>query len=116
MSTLINTSKNKILATKVEEAKGFIKRSKGLLGRDCLPAGEALWIPGTYNSVHTFFMKFSLDLIFVDSNLKVKTIKTNVPPGRLVFAHWRSFSVFEMAAGQLNESNIEKGDILSVSN
>lgn len=115
MRSLINTSKNKVIASQVEETNGFGERSKGLLGRDSLEQGRALWIPGSYNSVHTFFMKFPLDLIFVDRNLVVRTVKTNVPPWRLVFAHWKSFSVFEMAAGQLSPDNVEKGDVLNVS-
>ncbi len=114
MGALINTSKNTIIASTVEVASGFQKRNKGLLGRTSLENGKALWIPNSYFSVHTFFMKFSLDLIFVDRNLVVQTVKTHVPPWRLVFAHWRSFSVFEMAAGQLTPDKVEKGDILSV--
>lgn len=114
MQTLINTTKNKVIATSVEKAQGFGERSKGLLGRSSLKKGETLWIPGSYNSIHTFFMKFPLDLIFVDRNFVVRTVKTDVPPWRLVFAHWKSVSVFEMAAGQLSPDNVEKGDVLSV--
>ena len=114
MDRLVNTTKNTVLATSVEVADGFFERSRGLLGRDCLEKGKTLWIHNSYNSVHTFFMRFSLDLIFVDKNMIVRTIKTDVPPGRLIFAHWKSLSVFEMASGQLNTSNIEKGDELRV--
>ncbi|MCB0406622.1 MAG: DUF192 domain-containing protein [Bdellovibrionales bacterium] len=111
----MNKTKNTIVANQIEEAKTFFERSRGLLGRKQLSQGHALWIHHC-SSIHTFFMKFDLDLIFVDKNLKVQSIYQNVKPWRVIIPGFSARSVFEFSAGQLNHDIIEKGDELYVSN
>jgi uncharacterized membrane protein (UPF0127 family) len=113
MSLLFNKSKNAVVASHLEEAKTFVARSRGLLGRSNLPKGHALWIHQC-SSVHTWFMKFAIDVIFLDRNMKVKSIHRNVKPGRIVFPFIGAASVIEMEAGQLHSELVEKGDDLDV--
>lgn len=113
MSQLVNKTKNTLVASEVFEAKSFWARTKGLLGRSSLPSGHALWIHHC-NSIHTWFMKFPIDVIFLDRQLKVKAVYQNVKPWRLVFSFSGAVSVVELAAGQLSHQIVEKGDLLDV--
>ncbi|MCB0394636.1 MAG: DUF192 domain-containing protein, partial [Bdellovibrionales bacterium] len=87
MAKLINQSKNIELSHNVIEAKTFYQRLKGLLGRDGLPVRECLLFRRT-NSIHTFMMKFNLDVIFLDRKDRVKSIHLNVKPGRIILPIW----------------------------
>ena len=102
-----------ILVPHLEVAKTFVQRAKGLLGRRELPAGRALWIQ-TSNSVHTFFMKFPIDLIFLDRELRVVKTHANVPAGRLTLPLWSATSVVELPAGFLASVNVQPGERLHV--
>lgn len=102
-----------LLLEKLEVAESLIKRGTGLLGRKNLEPGEALWIKPC-NNIHTFFMKFSIDVIFVDRNLEIKKIAKSVKPFRLVGPYWRAYSVIETAAGFAEEKKLQIGDQLYV--
>lgn len=89
------------------------KRRKGLLGRNGLEPGEGLWIVPC-ESVHTFGMRFPIDLVYVDRKLRVRKVRSNVPPWRLsacVSAH----SVIELASGAAFASKTQTGDQLEFS-
>lgn len=113
MARLISKATNQVLIPHLEVAQTFWKRGKGLLGRSSLPEAEALWIPRC-NSIHTFFMKFPIDCVFVDKNLKVKAIYQDVHPGRLLLPVWGATSVIEMASGTSAKINVNVGDQLYV--
>ena len=113
MSRLLNTSNNEVLATQVSKATSFKDRLVGLLGHEALDQGEALWISNC-NSIHTFFMRFPIDVIFVDKALKVKNVYYGIKPWRVTFPLFGANSVFELAAGSLQEKSISKGDQLYV--
>jgi uncharacterized membrane protein (UPF0127 family) len=113
MATLINKTKNQVVISEVEIARSFFARGRGLLGRSSLGEFQALWIPRC-NSIHTFFMKFSIDCVFVDKNLKVRAIYSDVRPGRILLPVWGAASVFEFAAGMSQKLNISVGDQLYV--
>ena len=55
-------------------------RMRGLLGRTGLPEGEGMLFPRT-GSVHTMFMRFPIDVVFLDRELTVLSVKPGVPPG-----------------------------------
>lgn len=113
MGQLWNKTKNLQLAENVEAANDFIKRSKGLLGRNTFPRGSALWI-SQCNSIHTWFMKFSIDAVFVDKQLRVRAAYMDIKPWRLIWPIWGAQSVFEFSAGQISSQNIHVGDLLDV--
>src|ERR1700751_4153198 len=77
-----NLTRGVVLAHSVEVADQGATRRKGLLGRDGLAVEEGLWI-APCESVHTFGMKFPIDLVYLDRNKKVKKVRSNVPPWRL---------------------------------
>lgn len=113
MPELMNRTTQQSLIKNLEIARTFAARGKGLLGRTQLPEGQALWIHHC-NSIHTYFMKFSIDCVFVDKNLQVKAVYENVRPWRLVFPVWGASSVFELSAGAAEKLKIRKGDQLHV--
>lgn len=113
MAILQNKSTHTNLIENLEVAKTFWARGKGLLGKKSLPANQALWIHHC-NSIHTFFMKFSIDCVFVDRNLKVKAVYVDVKPWRLVTPVWGASSVIEMSSGVSRQLKIKVGDELYV--
>jgi uncharacterized protein len=113
MKQLINLRTKKILANTVVCAQSLPERMKGLLGHSSLPPGQTLWIKPC-SSIHTFFMRFAIDAVFVDQDLRVTDVRKNIQPWRLILARRGSHSVFEMAAEQMNETLIQVGDALHV--
>jgi uncharacterized membrane protein (UPF0127 family) len=108
------TQNDQLIAAHVEVAEAFLARLVGLLGRSQMPTSSALWIHSC-NSIHTWFMKFSLDLIFVDRDLKVVRIYEGVSPFRIIWPIWSARSVFELPAGSLKQQpTIHLGDQLYV--
>jgi len=78
-------------------AESFAARLCGLLGRRGLPAGEGMLIRRE-SSVHTFFMRFAIDVVFLDEHDRVLRIDPDVGPWRLKACR-RARSVLELAAG-----------------
>jgi uncharacterized membrane protein (UPF0127 family) len=107
---LINDRTRKCLAESVEIADTRRARRRGLLGRDGLQAGEALMLIPCFG-VHTAFMRFSIDLVFVDGDGRVVHTVTRVQPWRMAMC-WRGRSVIELPAGRLESCAVELGDRL----
>ncbi len=110
---LHNKTQSLILADTVEDAKAFYARLRGLLGRDSLSQRSTLWIEPC-NSIHTFFMRFTIDAIFVDEDLIVRRVVRNLKPWRLVPPVTGAQSVFEFAAGAVGQDVVREGDQLYV--
>ena len=117
MARLYKTSKMgvELLIDNLEIADSFFKRGWGLLGHKKLEPSQALWIK-IGNNAHTFFMKFSIDCIFVDSKMEIKNIAHNVVPFRFVGPFWKSTSFIETAAGFAESKKLKVGDHLYVVN
>lgn len=111
---IINKTKNTILAEDAAIADTLLKRMKGLLGKKEFEKGVALVIKPC-NSVHTFFMHFPIDLIFVNSeNHVVKTV-SNLNPWRISGIYFSAQSCIELPAGTIRATFTSSGDILSIS-
>jgi uncharacterized membrane protein (UPF0127 family) len=113
MAQLFNSSREKVLIPHLQIADSMWSRMVGLLGTRQLPIEQALWITRG-NSVHTFFMKYAIDCIFVDEQLRVKKIYSNLKPWRVTVPVWGARSVIEMSAGQVDRLKIHEGDTLYV--
>jgi uncharacterized protein len=110
---VLNLSRQTVLADCVEVADHGATRRRGLLGRTTLPAGEGLWIVPC-ESVHTFGMKFPIDLVYLDRKKKVKKVRSGVPPWRLS-ACLSAHSVLELASGTIHHTQTRPGDMLEFS-
>jgi uncharacterized protein len=98
------------VAKRVEVARTAATRRNGLLGRRALAADAGLWLLPC-ESVHTFFMQFAIDLIYLDRKQRVKKVRAAVPPWRLS-ACLTAHSVLELAAGVAQTTNTQPGDEL----
>jgi len=107
---IFNLNRQTKLADSAEVAGHGAARRKGLLGRDCLPSGAGLWIVPC-ESVHTFFMKFPIDLVYIDRNKKVKKVRSNVRPWRMS-ACLSAHSIIELPAGTVRSTQTAPGDKL----
>jgi len=87
-------------------------RNVGLLKHKALYAGEGLWIVPC-QSVHTFFMKFAIDLVYLDKQRFVRKVRHAVPPWRISGCFW-AHSVLELPAGIAEETGTQPGDKLSI--
>jgi uncharacterized protein len=96
------------LVTNLELALDSKTRTRGLLGRDALPPGHGLVIAPS-QGVHTFGMRFPIDIVFVRRDGRVVRCRSAVPPRRL--ALWlTAFAVVELAAGEATRAGVRKGD------
>jgi uncharacterized membrane protein (UPF0127 family) len=108
-----NLTRNTVLATYMEVADSGAKRNKGLLGRESLFPGEGLWIIPC-EAVHTFWMRFPIDLVYLDSKKRIRKLRGEVRPWRLsacISAH----SVLELPSGTIRDTRTEPGDTLEFS-
>jgi len=110
---VLNLTRQTVLASCAEVADRGEKRRKGLLGRAALASGEGLWLLPC-EAVHTFGMRFAIDLVYLDRKLRVKKIKCNVPPWRLS-ACLTAHSTLELAAGSIHATQTRPGDQLEFS-
>lgn len=115
MAELLKSSTQEVLIPHLRVARSFAARAKGLLGTSDLPGDSALWIHRC-NSIHTFFMRYPIDCVFLDRQLVVRALVENVRPGRIVWPRWRSSSVVEMKAGRIQELGLREGEKLHVGN
>ena len=111
LSQAFNLTRGAVVAARVELADDYESRSRGLLGRDLLPPGEALWIGPCPcgEMIHTFFMRFAIDVIFLDKNRRVVRVIERLKPWRLTAWVLRARSVLELPAGTLDGS-VRVGD------
>lgn len=79
---------------------GPFERMRGLLGRDGLPEGEVYLFPRCA-SVHTFGMRFAIDIAFLDRAGRVTRLRENVPPWRIVLGGRGAAATVEAEAGWL---------------
>ena len=108
---IVNETRDHLLADRAELVTQPLRRMKGLLGRSALEPGCAMVIEPCA-SVHTFFMRFAIDVVFCDRNNRVLVTYERLPPWRLTRIHGAARSVIELPAGTLEGSNTAPGDKL----
>ena len=99
-----------VLATQIEVAGTSETRRRGLLGRERLDAGGALVIAPS-QGIHTFGMRFEIDVVAVNRDGVVVKIRTRVPPRRIVIA-LSAFAIIELPAGSASAASLRIGDRL----
>lgn len=109
---LVNERTGAIVASELELASDSKSRNRGLLGRSGIAAGSVMII-APCNAIHTFFMRFTIDLVFVDRQGIVLKLYRSVRPWRIRVAI-EAFAALEMAAGSLDRVEILKGDRLGL--
>lgn len=102
-----------VVAGRVELARSFARRLRGLLGRKSLPAGSAMVIEPC-RQVHTWGMGFPIDVVFLDERGRVVAGLENLPPGRISPCVRAARSVIELPAGTIKAAGVEKGHLLQI--
>ena len=110
MLTLVNQRTDETLAERVEVAVTRRDRRKGLLGRSGLDPASAIIIAPCF-SIHTMFMRFDIDAVFVDDDGRAVKIVRDMTPWRVAVVP-TAHAVIEMPAGSLREREVSIGDRL----
>jgi uncharacterized protein len=109
---IMNTTRGSVACQQVVIADRPLTRMRGLLGRSELGAGEGLLLSPA-PSIHTAFMRFAIDAVLLDSDLRVLKIAAHLAPWRTAGAR-RARAVLEMAAGEADRVGLELEDQLEV--
>jgi hypothetical protein len=112
-AALVNRRTGRVLATSVEIARTRATRRRGLLGRDSIDASGA-FVLSPCCAIHTAFMRFAIDVVFVDKNGAIVSILHELQPWNLAVRP-RARAVIEMASGALRAHDIQVGDSLVLS-
>ena len=108
----LRTEDGLVVASRLEVALDREARNRGLLGRDGLAPGAGLLIAPT-NAVHTFFMRFPIDIVFVRKDGTVSKVRPAVGPWRLA-ASLSASAVVELPAGAAAAAGVSRGRRLSI--
>jgi uncharacterized membrane protein (UPF0127 family) len=110
----LNQTRGTVLCERLEDAGGLGGQSRGLLGRDGLEPGTGmLFENGRFTPMmwmHMFFMRFAIDIVFLDRRGKVLKINRNLKPWRVSSMVFGAGSALELAAGAAAESATQAGD------
>jgi uncharacterized membrane protein (UPF0127 family) len=106
-----NLNRNTLLAANAARADSFLSRFKGLMGVAHLPPGEGLHI-APCNSVHTFFMKIPIDVLFLDASQQVVDVMHAMAAWRVSKVYFNAKSVLELPAGTADATGTKTGDTL----
>ena len=98
-----------VIAENVEVARSFAARLVGLMGRRNLPSGYALVIPAC-RQVHTFFMRFPIDVLFLDADNRVICLENGIKPYRATGYCRGAACAVELPAGTASEHGLSVGD------
>ncbi len=103
---------NDVIIADLEEADGFIKRLKGLIGKKNIARGYGLYFPRC-NSIHTFFMSSGIDVLMISKQGRVEGIFEGLAPWRIAFIP-EAADTIETAPGTAVRCGVRTGDVLSV--
>jgi len=113
VARIVNVSKGTTVAGQARKAESLWARLVGLMGRRRLEEGEGLLL-SPCSSVQTFFMRFPIDVIFVDGEAKVVKVAPALGPFRVALGGRGARDALEVAAGIAARSDTAVGDRLAV--
>jgi hypothetical protein len=108
-----NTTRGTIVADRVTVAESILMRLRGLLGTRTLPRRHGLLLRPC-RQVHSFFMRYPLDLVFLDGQGRVLRSFSDFAPNRISPLVRGAAAVLELPAGALAETEIDPGDLLCI--
>lgn len=110
---LYNLTREKVLAERTNLASSFFKRLRGLMFSRSFPAFGALII-SPCNAVHTMFMRYPIDVVFLNENMQVIHSCRELSPRRFSPFVKGSRQVVELPAGIIAQTGTEVGDFLKI--
>jgi len=106
-----NATRGTVLGERVERAVGFRDRLVGLLGRDSLAEGRGLWLEPC-NSVHMWFMRFPIDVVFASPDGRVVAVVPTLRPWSMTRPYFGANAALELPAGTIARTGTAPGDQL----
>jgi uncharacterized membrane protein (UPF0127 family) len=108
-----NISKQAFVSLGVEVADTPLARLRGLIGKARMRSDEAVWtVPS--RGVHTFGLRFAIDVIYLDARMRVLHVVENLGPSRFSPIRWKCASVLQLPQGSLSASGTQVGDELLI--
>ena len=114
MTQVTNETKGTEVASQAQVADSIPSRFWGLLGRRFLPDGHGLLLRPS-SSIHTAFMRFAIDVVFLDRENRVVKVVPELKPFRLAGCWRGAHSALELPAGGAAAGDVEQGDQLLIS-
>ena len=105
---LINKTNNTIISENVMVANTYLKRLRGLMFTKELPDQSALYIIPC-NEIHTFNMKYSIDVLYLDRNNNILAIDEEITPGKIGKRVKNAVSVVELPSGKVKRVSVKIG-------
>ena len=107
---IVNLTRGNVVCEEAVIADRARRRMRGLLGRRSLPPGEGMLLQPS-PSIHTAFMRFPIDVVFLDRNLRVIKLVEHLPPWHTASA-MEGRSTLELASGEIVRRQVQVGDQL----
>ena len=111
-SQVISQTRGNVICEHAEIADTPLRRLRGLLGRSALPAGDGMLLKPA-PSIHSAFMRFEFDAVFLDREMRVVRVAPRIKPWRARSAR-HAKSVLELAAGEVERRGVQVGDHLAL--
>lgn len=110
----INVTSGKELANFLIVADNLLSRWKGLLGKEALSTDAGLLITPCIG-IHTFFMRHSIDLIFLNSEYRVIAVKEALPPNSITGLYTKACCALELSSGKIFATTTKPGHLITFS-
>lgn len=110
---IVNARTGRVLAEKVAIARTLASKTVGLMFSSQLPDRSAVIIPGC-RQVHTLFVRFPIDVIFIGPDCCVVGVVEHLRPFRVSPYCHKAATVIELPAGTVSRNEIVIGDVLSL--
>jgi uncharacterized membrane protein (UPF0127 family) len=105
---LVQAGNGNIVAEEVMRAFTFFRRLKGMMFTESFPSGSCLHIQPC-RSVHTFFMKYTIDILYLDDQYNIVGVEANLKPGKRGAIFPNSVSVIELPEGTIQQNDLRIG-------
>ena len=111
--TVANLTRGTLLGDRIEIADTSLSRFLGLIPKRGLNAGEGLWIKPS-SGVHMFWMRFAIDVVGLDRQMRVVRLWRNLRPWRMTPVSMQMHSALELPVGQIDAGQVQLGDVLEI--
>ncbi len=109
--TLVEKPSGRVIAPRALRATSRFERTVGLIGKRSMDTANALWLPEC-GAIHTWFMRFRIDVAFLDEDCRVVKVCSSVPPWRAYVGARRARHTIEMAEGTIERMQIYTDDLI----
>lgn len=110
---LVNRTLDRVICQRIGLARTLWSRTRGLLGRPPLARGEGLIIEPC-QSVHMFFMRYAIDVVFLDQEYRVVALRPELRPWRVTRYFRDAYAALELPAGAVRSAGLELGHQLAI--